>query len=150
MRRAFPVAALLAMAVGCGAAATQVPVKGKDTEVVRLAGSWEGTYVGADSGRRGTIRFDLTLGRYTAEGQVLMFAQGAPEPQPLQIRFVSVEDNRISGTIAPYVDPQCDCTVQTEFLGNVEGDTIDGTFVSHLQGLDVTHRGSWAVYRNRQ
>jgi hypothetical protein len=148
MARLLPALALLAMTAGCGAA-TQVPVKGKDTEVVRLAGSWEGTYVGADSGRSGTIRFDLTLGRYTAEGQVMMFSEDATEAQPLRIQFVEVEDRQISGTIAPFVDPRCECTVETRFLGSVEGDLIDGTFISQLEGREEVQRGSWTVHRSR-
>jgi hypothetical protein len=140
------VSALLLSA--CAASANQVNVKGADKDIVLLAGEWSGDYKGLDSGREGKIVFNLTLGRHTAEGEVLMYAKDRNEPRALKIQFVKVDDNRISGRVGPYVDPQCACEVETEFLGDVEGDVIDGTFVTRIAALNVEQAGRWSVQRN--
>src|SRR4051794_20544742 len=93
---------LMTFAVGglgvaaCGAGQKEVEVKGKDTEMAKLSGTWEGDYKGNESGRNGTVKFSLELGRHTAEGEVLM--GGAT---PLKIQFVDVEGGQIKGTVAP-------------------------------------------------
>jgi hypothetical protein len=97
----------------CGGSQKDVEVKGKDTETAKLAGEWEGTYEGRESGRSGTAKFNLQLGRHTAEGEVYMGGE-----TPLKIQFIEVEGGQIQGTIAPYTDPNCDCQVETTFLGS--------------------------------
>src|SRR5687767_2694703 len=90
----------------CGASsASSVPVKGKEADIALLAGKWSGDYEGVDSGRRGSVTFDLSLGYHTAEGQVIMQPGGVP----LQIKFVTIGEGKISGKIAPYTDPACNC-----------------------------------------
>lgn len=139
---------LAAFATACGASSATVPVKGAETDVAMLAGKWEGNYAGTDSGRRGSIHFDLTLGHHTAEGQVLMGAgDGAAQAVPLQIKFISVGGGGISGKIAPYTDPGCKCTVETEFTGRVDGPSMTGTFVTKGEALPQAQNGTWTAQR---
>jgi hypothetical protein len=70
----------LALAACGGASQTPIPVEGSDENVSQMAGKWEGSYPGLESGRQGTVSFDLTLGHHAAEGQVIMFPQGASGP----------------------------------------------------------------------
>lgn len=149
-----PLALLLATcAAACGASSASVPVKGAETDVAMLAGKWEGSYEGTDSGRRGSIHFDLTLGHHTAEGHVLMGAGagagagGAATPVPLQIKFVAVAGGGVSGKIAPYTDPGCSCTVETEFTGRVDGESMAGTFVTTGASLPAPQSGTWTAQR---
>ena len=145
----LPAVLLLSLAA-CGAASSSsVPVKGPDADVALLAGKWLGEYEGTDSGRRGSITFDLTLGYHTAEGQVLMHAGGAEDPAavPLQIKFVAVAGGGVSGKIAPYTDPGCKCTVETEFTGRVEGQSLTGTFVTRGEALPAPQNGRWSAQR---
>src|SRR5262245_57332113 len=98
---------LLLPLAACGSSATSVPVKGADPDVASLAGKWVGDYEGIESGRRGSITFDLSLGFHTAEGQVQMHPREDPNTSvPLQIKFVDVGQGKISGKIAPYTDPE--------------------------------------------
>jgi len=143
---------ILAALIGtsCAGSASQVEVKGDDSSALALAGDWEGTYVGVDSGRQGTIRFSLTAGHHTAEGVVMMFVEGTTgEPQPLAIEFVEVEKGGgLSGKIGAYTDPQCQCQVQTEFLGDFEGnDAISGTFTTHELDGQRQQSGRWSIVR---
>ncbi|MBI4510978.1 MAG: hypothetical protein HY698_15195 [Deltaproteobacteria bacterium] len=141
-------ASLLSLACACATTPTAVPVKGADTEINRLAGDWGGEYEGTDSGRKGSIQFTLAVGRHTAEGQVVMNAASVTtDPQPLQIKFVQVAEGQVQGKITPYTDPQCECTVETEFLGRVSGDAIDGTFTTRRVGSEITQHGKWSVVR---
>lgn len=130
----------------CAGSASSVPVKGPQEQVLQLAGDWEGSFDGATSGRQGEIRFELTAGRHIASGQVVMFDEQAQQ-RPLGIELVQVQDGLITGKIEPYLEPQCDCQVVTEFSGNMIGDYIDGTYVT--RGLDkpVEQRGSWSMAR---
>ncbi|HEY0194897.1 MAG TPA: hypothetical protein VGC42_27480 [Kofleriaceae bacterium] len=66
---------------------------------------------------------------------------------PLKIEFVNVKDSQIRGTIAPYTDPTCSCQVETTFLGNRTGESIEGKFETKLGGTGKTQAGSWQVKR---
>ena len=143
--RSFLVASILAttsLLAACGGGAQQVEMKGQDDELARIAGDWEGSYTGLDSGRSGPISFSLALGRHTADGTVLMGGE-----TPLKISFVAVDGGQINGKIEPYTDPACSCEVQTEFVGTVTGDAITGTFVTKVTGMEQEQRGEWSVTR---
>jgi len=137
------VLAVAAVAAACGGGQKQVEVKGGDTEVAKLAGNWEGDYQGNESGRSGTIKFTLQLGRHTADGEVFM---GGSET-PLSIQFVEITGGQLKGTIAPYTDPNCQCEVETSFLGNLEGDRISGMFETKIGSTGQIQTGTWQVTR---
>jgi hypothetical protein len=132
---------VLVALTACGAGQKDVSVRGKDSDLVALAGDWEGEYHGIESGRSGKVRFSLQLGRHVAEGQVFMGNE-----TPLKIEFIEVEDGRLKGTIAPYTDPNCNCEVETSFLGRrIDPDTVSGEFETKVQGQ--TQTGTWRVNR---
>jgi hypothetical protein len=140
-----PLAFLLVAACGASSASS-VPVKGKEADIALLAGKWAGEYEGVQSGRRGSVSFDLALGFHTAEGQVTMQTGAESAAVPLQIKFVNIGEGKISGKIAPYTDPGCNCTVETEFTGTVEGATMNGTFVTRGAGQS-DQTGRWSAQR---
>lgn len=131
-----------AMLTACGGSQKDVEVKGAETEMAKVAGEWEGTYEGKESGRSGTAKFSLQLGRHTAEGNVYMGGD-----TPLKIQFVQVEGGQIQGTIAPYTDPNCQCEVETSFLGTLDGDTISGMFSTKIGATGQIQTGTWQVTR---
>lgn len=122
----------------CGGTSKDVAVRGRDSELVKLAGEWEGEYAGLESGRSGKVRFNLQLGRHVAEGEVFMGGD-----TPLKIQFVEVEGRQLKGTIAPYMDPQCSCQVSTSFLGTLANDAVSGSYETRIQ--DKIHSGTWRV-----
>jgi hypothetical protein len=138
--RSFLVVGLLVAA--CGGGQKQVAVKGQDSELVKIAGDWEGAYEGRDSGRKGPVKFALQLGRHTAEGEVFMGGE-----TPLKIQFVEIEGRQLKGTIAPYTDPNCSCEVSTSFLGTLANDTVSGTFETKVK--DAVQTGTWQVTRKK-
>jgi hypothetical protein len=140
-------AALLALA-GCATTQPMVDVSGKDVDVSALAGRWEGTYTGRDSGRVGTVTFDLVAGYKSAEGKIMMGAVNDPaHARELAIKFVAVEGHQVSGGIGPYADPTCSCSVETRFVGAITGNRIDGTFSTKPVGSDKSAEGTWTVTR---
>lgn len=147
----FVVVVVALLYAACGGSSSQIEVKGEESRIDGLAGLWEGTYVGVDSGRTGTIRFDLTVGRHTADGEVVMFPGGdASKGTPLRVRFVEVkEDDTVRGRIEPYTDPSCSCSVATEFTGTLTGDAIEGTFTTRVVDSDQTQTGQWSVRRSK-
>ena len=134
-----------------------VPVGGADTSA--LVGKWVGEYSSSETGRSGSIVIEFKSGGKVARGDILMQPKGysasAPQgadplksmPQVLQISFVNVEGGAVKGTIDPYVDPQCNCTVDTAFVGRITGDTIEGTFSSTPQGAGSPTTGRWKMTR---
>jgi hypothetical protein len=134
----------VALLAACGASQKEVAVQGKDLDLARVAGDWEGEYKGNESGRTGPVTFSLAMGSHTAEGQVVMSGT-----TPLKIEFVKVKDDEVRGTIAPYTDPSCSCEVQTTFNGIVANDSISGTFETKVSGTDKTQSGSWFASRKR-
>jgi hypothetical protein len=135
----FVVIVLLA---ACGGSQKDVAVKGQDSELIKIAGDWEGEYQGRDSGRKGPVKFSLQLGRHTAEGEVFMGGE-----TPLKIQFIEIEGGQLKGTIAPYMDPNCACEVSTSFLGTLQNDSVSGTFETSVQG--TTQVGTWSVRRKK-
>jgi len=72
-------------------------------------------------------------------------------PQVLTIRFAQAEGGAITGDLAPYRDPDCDCEVTTTFIGKFDksGNAITGTFTStqtRTEGRRVS--GDWRVSRS--
>jgi hypothetical protein len=128
----------------CGGSQKAVEVKGGDGELAKLAGSWTGDYQGVESGRTGTIDFSLELGRHTAVGDIHM---GAPDAPPLKIEFVAIDGGQVSGTIAPYTDPNCQCEVVTTFTGVGSGDSIRGRFETKVSATGEIQTGDWQVTR---
>jgi hypothetical protein len=127
----------------CGGAVSQIEVKGGDPDLAAIAGDWQGKYQGMETGRTGDIQFSLQLGRHTADGEIYMGGSHTP----LKIRFVQVQRGQISGQIEPYVEPSCNCQVQTEFLGTVAGNEIDGTFTTKIPANGAEMHGTWQVAR---
>jgi len=145
MRFIVPISLLCA---ACATTQPMVDVQGKDLDVTQLAGRWEGTYHGKDSGRSGTVTFDLIAGYRVAEGKVVMNALADPaHAQPLQVKFVEIEGRQVGGTISPYTDPACNCTVETKFVGRLTGRLIEGTFTTHPVGGTQEQGGTWSVSR---
>ena len=146
------------------AAEAGFPVEGSAGDLKRLTGRWEGDYRSPATGRSGTIVFEFKPGDL-AYGDVLMMprAAGSPPsstapggetdrtkqmPQVLTIRFAQAAGGVITGDLAPYRDPDCDCEVVTTFTGKFDksGSTIAGTFTStqtRSEGRRVS--GEWRV-----
>jgi hypothetical protein len=165
--RPFSVAAaslLIALvSSGCSSTPAAVDVEGSPADLSSLAGDWEGEYSSQATGRLGSIVFKLVPGEGQARGDVLMIPRGSNDPyrprtggegpapagasQLLTIRFVRAEDGKVSGVLDPYWDPDCDCEVNTTFVGTVRGDTIEGTFTSERAPGRVF--GNWKVSRKK-
>ena len=164
--RAVP-AVLVAVAAACGTAPqTPVPVAGTAVDVAALAGQWEGSYSSPATGRSGSISFSLTANGDSATGDVVMIPRGfgrplqawnrtaAPagaipqRPSVLTINFVRVARGRVSGTLAPYADPETGEQLFTTFEGRLQGDEIEGTFRTHTAGGSDTPEGQWKVTRH--
>jgi hypothetical protein len=150
--------AVLALAA-CNGPSTPVPVSG---DIAQLRGEWRGDYSSAQSGRSGTIIFHLDATSDTAHGDVLLVpsdpvgTQPNPgtqpnvnqtRPQPLTISFVRAAGGGITGRLDPYRDPECGCLLTTTFTGRVNGDVVEGTFVSFHQEMGRKTEGRWRAQR---
>jgi len=141
-----------------------VPVQGSSADISALAGTWVGSYSSEDTGRRGSVTFRLRSGADTAHGEVEMTfsrslrlygeqqaeCMGMPRKPctTIDVAFVSVEEGKVRGELAPYWDPDCDCRARTVFEGEMAGDHIAGTFTSRRDveaGSPVT--GRWFADR---
>lgn len=158
----IPVLTLLAV-MACGPSIPEtVPLVGTLTDVSPLVGEWTGEYDGGAGGRSGSIVFVLRSATDTAHGDVLMIPRAVGEQaatdarrgqlqlhsnQVLKISFVRVASGDISGTLDPYIDPDCKCNVQTTFTGRLTGNTIEGTFVTRGSQLPREYTGRWRVTR---
>jgi hypothetical protein len=69
----------------------------------------------------------------------------APYTQLLSIRFGRAEAGHISGTMAPYWDPERKCQATAVFLGTIKDRTIDGTFTSLCDDGVRQLQGRWRV-----
>jgi hypothetical protein len=150
--------------LACRYQPSPVLLRGSPPEIAALAGDWSGEYSGTQSGRSGSITLRIAAGSDTAFGDVTMLgdagqrfvAADAPRDHlaharsadVLRVTFVRVADGRVSGALEPYTAPDCQCVVTTTFSGTVQGDVVEGTFVTRAaQGLEQT--GRWRVTRRR-
>ncbi len=155
---------------GCATTPPPVPIAGDPGGLEALAGKWEGEYSSAETGRSGSIVFELTTALDTARGEVVMIPRGrngplrpvgyqhgsepgdqeqygiSRTPELLTIEFVRVEGGRVSGTLSPYLDPECGCPLHTTFDGQLDGDSIVGTFTS-IHSLGHVQSGRWSMKR---
>jgi hypothetical protein len=158
-----PLLALLAV-MACQSIPETVPLVGSPMDVSSLVGEWTGEYDGGASGRSGSIVFVLRSAADTAHGDVLMIPRAYGERtaadarhgqlqlhsnQVLKIAFVRVSSGDVSGTLDPYTDPECNCTVQTTFTGRLQDNTIEGTFVTRGGQLPREQTGRWRVTRKQ-
>jgi hypothetical protein len=155
----------LAATLACASLPESVPLVGNPMDVSSLVGEWTGEYDGGASGRSGSIVFVLRSAADTAHGDVLMIprASGGERPtadarhgqlqlrsnQVLKIAFIRVASGQVSGTLDPYTDPDCNCSVQTTFTGQLMGNTIEGTFVTRGSQLPREQSGRWRVTRRQ-
>ena len=146
----------LLLAGACASSPTPVAVAGAAPDVLELAGEWAGEYWSLDSGRSGSILFQLRAGADSALGDVLMIAPGQghdhaggrhPSSEYIAISFVRVAGTRVRGALEPYRDPSCDCQAVTTFEGNLQGDRIEGTFTTRHVRSDAVQEGRWRVQR---
>ena len=154
------------LASGCGTVQSPVRVFAGKTELQKLAGDWFGEYVSATTGRQGYISFSLKAGTDSAYGSIVMMAPQMEERnQPflyndeprfslkpvriLTMNFVVVDGNHVRGTLEPYLDLQCNCTVSTIFDGLLQGDDIAGTYTSMGSSTGTVTNGIWNVKRRK-
>src|SRR2546422_859006 len=160
---ALPTLLMLALTAR-GDARAPVPLVGGSADIGALTGEWAGDYSSAESGRSGSITFTLRAAGDTAFGDVVMVPRGwgralVPWNQPsvagsgqaqastvLTIRFVRVERGHVSGTLDPYADPQTGERLLTAFTGDLNGNTITGTYTTRLPSGE-TQSGRWSVQR---
>jgi hypothetical protein len=159
------VACLAAATIACSAKTPGIELTSSDFDLNPLVGEWRGDYSSAETGRRGTIAFTLRAGESSASGNVVMIPRpdslltaadrelvgnvASPGREVLKIHFIRKEGGNLSGTLDPYKDPDCNCTVTTTFQGTFrDARTIDGTFstVPSVPGRGVTG-GRWTVTR---
>jgi len=61
---------------------------------------------------------------------------------------VRVSATDITGSIAPYGDPDvADAMLETHFTGRLDGQWIEGTFVTYSDHGNSPRRGTWRVHR---
>jgi hypothetical protein len=148
--------ALILAVQGCSS--SKVEVIGEKTDIKSIEGKWEGSYSNPNNGRSGSISFTLKAGQDSATGVVIMMPHGssAPyahsyksedNPQPLKISFVAVSGGVIRGKLDPYLDPECNCTIETSFEGTVKKNTVEGTFYSKRAETGDASSGTWNVSR---
>ena len=71
-------------------------------------------------------------------------------PQILTISFVESQGGIVTGTIDPYLDPDCACQVRTTFGGTIDGDVIAGEFtIERFDNPGKTAKGNWRVTRQK-
>lgn len=167
MRIGLCAAVFVAASTACAGHAPPVPLAGSLGDIAALAGEWTGDYSSDETGRSGSVRFALTPRGDTAYGDVVMVPRNAGQPVrawvkddagsavdatrsrpvPLTISFVRVRGNEVSGTLAPYRDPECGCALATRFVGWLRGDTISGSYFSRHERSEAEAHGRWQVVR---
>ena len=159
--------ALTTTLAACTASQTPVPVSGSAGDIAALQGHWSGDYSSTITGRTGSIEFTLDVAKDSAFGDVIMVPCGwehplrpwverdraaqpqSPPPRVLTIRFVRVANNRVSGALDPYEDPETGAPLRTRLEGRIVADTISGTFVTMPGAVPGEPTGHWKVVRGK-
>jgi len=162
-RSALATIALATLLGGCRYQPTPVPLQAEPADILALAGTWEGTFQSAQSGRSGSFTLEVRAGKDTAFGDVVMIPHGgqaftaadvdspahvqhSPSPQVLRITFVRVFGGMVEGTLEPYIAPDCQCVVTTVFQGIQNRNTVNGQYVTH-GAIGLRQQGEWNAER---
>lgn len=154
-------------AASCASRPSPVRLLADPVAMSALVGEWQGVYSSVQTGRSGSIVFNLRSTADTAYGDVVMTPKKAsrvvaadrqvpgpgapPVNQVLTIRFVRMQGNRVAGTLDPYDDPDCACRLHTTFIGLFDGGSrIEGTFESRGSMDHPLTTGKWEVARVRR
>lgn len=160
---ALTLTAFATTTIACARRTPGIELASSDFDLNPLVGQWRGSFNSAQTGRTGTIAFNLNAGESAATGSVVMFAKpdslldpeerelaaNVPKSTVLKIHFLRKEGGNVSGGLDPYRDPDCDCTVTTLFTGAfTNSTTIEGTYttVRSKPGSDIVS-GKWKVTR---
>jgi len=140
-----------------------VQLEGSASDIASMAGQWEGTYEGRESGRSGSISFQVQAGKDTAFGDVLMqprtggrlvaadmesrsHAMHVTNPSLLHVTFVRIAGGQVEGALEPYIAPDCQCTVSTVFRGVQKNGALEGEFTTSGP-MGLRQSGRWTVQR---
>jgi hypothetical protein len=163
----FVMGLVVAASAACASKPTPVTVSGDAEDRASLAGKWTGEYNSPTTGRSGSIVFNLSRNGDAASGDVVMVpkeygkalvpyergntsSQGSvSSSQVLTIHLVRVAGGVVNGALDAYRDPGCDCPVETTFTGQLQGDTIEGTFSTRGAQTAAPQTGTWRVKRAR-
>lgn len=158
-------AAAAAWLMSCASHPPETEVSASDFDLNPLVGEWRGVSNNAQTRRTGTIAFTLRAGESAASGNIVLIPRpdslltpgerelvenvGATRRSVLKISFIRKEGGNLSGTLEPYRDPECACTVTTTFQGTFrDARTIEGTFSTvPSQPGGVVTGGTWRVTR---
>jgi len=144
MVRSLSLVTVLALLGACASSMSTVPVRGDADDIARLAGEWKGQFEGVNNSRRGTIDFNFAMGRHTADAKVIMQVDG--KPLRLAVANLQIDDAQVRGTIEPYVDPTCNCRIETKFEGALSSGFMVGTYSVHPDGA-APRTGNWSAER---
>jgi len=156
---------LAVSAVACARKTPGIEVSASDFDVNPLVGQWRGSYSSNATGRNGTIAFTLLAGESSASGNVVMIPRSdslltaqeremlnnvsTPARTVLSIHFIRKQGGSVHGTLDPYRDPDCQCTVNTTLDGSFrDQSTIEGTYATVPSAAGGTvSGGTWKVTR---
>lgn len=157
-------ATLAASTIACASKTPGIELTSSDFDLNPLVGEWRGDYSSAQTRRSGTIAFTLRAGESSASGNVVMIPRAdslltpeerelvtnisSPRRAVLGIHFVRKEGGHLNGTLDPYRDPDCACTVTTTFQGTFrDARTIEGTYTTLPSAAGNVTSGTWKVTR---
>lgn len=161
MTRLFAMLALVG-AAACSSRPMPVMLQGEPMGTAALTGDWTGSYWADSSAHRGSLKFFVGAGEDSTFGDMMMFSPLGERIQPaddgpshrihtrmaqsLRVDLKNAGGGRVTGTLEPYLAPDCLCVVTTTFNGIVVGDTIRGSFTT-TGGTTENREGSWQLVR---
>jgi hypothetical protein len=164
LNRILAAAALIALAA-CRYHPTPVVLQGEQEDIHALAGNWSGEYASDQTGRSGSIVFkvdtmtqaDSAFGDVVmtpTAGNAIMAADAASGEHRihsasatlLTIRFVNAAGGEVQGMLEPYLAPDCQCVVRTQFRGVVSRDKVSGIYTTFGPN-GLRQEGRWSVTR---
>ena len=151
-------------ALACVTLPRPVSMANRATDVLLLEGDWRGEFTSDDGQRGGTIAFVLAVNNDSARGPAVLkpvayvsTSAGASAPIRTEarstvnapMRFVSVTDGVVAGTMPAFFDADRLTIVQMTFVGRMRSwNVIEGTYVTLGTSARVEERGTWRVMRN--
>lgn len=131
-----------------GTTGQSVEIDGDITAIDGLVGDWVGSFVDADTGDNGSLRFRLEANTQTGTSELILHPNaGRHGLTIIAMREFQIDlRGRLRILYLSFADIQCRCDIRIELTGQRLGDEMSGSYARIRRDMSM-QTGRWSMTR---